>query len=181
MPARKRTPSRCPNPTSKRASPRRERSAGAPALALWPLSCFRSFRSTRPETEPLDFNEPAARRSTRILIVEDDADLRESLSQILEDEGFEVIGAENGRIALDYLKGNSAPCVVLLDLMMPVMNGWEFRDAQLQDPELSEIPVVVLSADARTSSKAQALGVEQYLRKPVQLDQLVGIVAGLCG
>jgi CheY-like chemotaxis protein len=92
-----------------------------------------------------------------------------------------VIGAENGRIALEYLRGNEAPCVVLLDLMMPVMNGWEFRDAQLQDPELSAIPVVVLSADARTSFKAQSLGVAQYLRKPIQLDQLVGIVANLCG
>ena len=61
--------------------------------------------------------------------------------------------------------------------MMPVMNGWEFRDAQLQDPELSRIPVVVLSADARTSVKAQSLGVEQYLRKPIQLEQLVGVVA----
>ena len=113
--------------------------------------------------------------------MEDDADLRESLSQILEEEGFEVVRAENGRIALDYLKGNAAPCVVLLDLMMPVMNGWEFRDAQLQDPVLSGIPVVVLSADARTASKAQSLGVDQYLRKPIQLDQLVGVVANLCG
>ena len=124
---------------------------------------------------------PSARLYPRVLIVEDDADLRESLSLILEEEGFEVIRAENGRIALDYLKGNRAPCVVLLDLMMPVMNGWEFRDAQLQDPELSGIPVVVLSADARTASKAQALGVEQYLRKPIQLDQLVGVVANFCG
>ena len=88
-----------------------------------------------------------------------------------------MIRAENGRIALDYLKAHSAPSVVLLDLMMPVMNGWEFRDAQLRDPELSRIPVIVLSADARTSVKARSLGVEQYLRKPIQLEQLVGVVA----
>ena len=104
--------------------------------------------------------------------------MRESLAQILEEEGFDVISAENGRIALEYLKAHSAPSVVLLDLMMPVMNGWEFRDAQLRDPELSQIPVVVLSADARTSLKARSLGVEQYLRKPIQLEQLVGVVAG---
>lgn len=112
-----------------------------------------------------------------ILVVEDDADLRDSIAGILEQEGFLVIRAENGRVALDYLREHTAPRLVILDLMMPVMNGWEFRDTQMRDPELSEIPVAVLSADSRTNLKAKALGVESYLKKPVQLDQLLGLVA----
>jgi CheY-like chemotaxis protein len=113
-----------------------------------------------------------------ILVVEDDADLRDSIAGILEQEGFLVVLAENGRVALDYLRDHKPPRLVLLDLMMPVMNGWEFRDTQMRDPELSEIPVAVLSADSRTRLKAEALGVDRYLKKPVELDQLLGLVAG---
>lgn len=119
-------------------------------------------------------------RVSRILLVEDDADLRASICDALEQEGFHVASAENGRVALDYLRDHTAPCLVLLDLMMPVMNGWEFRDAQMQDPQLSGIPVVVLSADARTGAKAAELGVSSYLRKPIALEQLVGVVENYC-
>jgi len=115
-----------------------------------------------------------------ILLVEDDRDLRESICQALEQEGFRIASVENGREALEYLRANDAPCLVLLDLMMPVMNGWEFRDAQMGDPKLSEIPVVILSADARTATKAESLGVRRYLRKPIQLEQLVGVVGDYC-
>jgi CheY-like chemotaxis protein len=112
----------------------------------------------------------------RILLVEDDADLRESLCRVLEDAGYEVDGVRNGQEALEYLRREQPPCVVLLDLMMPVMTGWEFRDVQRRDPALSDIPVVILTADGRAQSKADALGVGKYLRKPVQLEELLGMV-----
>src|SRR6266498_5136462 len=112
----------------------------------------------------------------RILLVEDDADLRESLCKVLEDAGYQVDGVRNGQEALDYLRREQPPCVVLLDLMMPVMTGWEFRDAQRHDPALSDIPVVILTADGRAQSKADALGVGKFLRKPVQLEDLLGTV-----
>jgi CheY-like chemotaxis protein len=123
---------------------------------------------------------PSAR--ARILLVEDDADLRESLCKAMEEAGYEVDGVRNGQEALEYLRREQPPCVVLLDLMMPVMTGWEFRDAQRGDPALSEIPVVILTADGRAQSKADSLGVKRFLRKPVQLEELLGTVRSFhCG
>jgi len=83
-----------------------------------------------------------------VLIVEDDADVRESLVAILESEGYRVLEAENGAVALDQLRRDVPVCLILLDLFMPTMNGWTFRDEQLRDPQLAPIPVIVISADA---------------------------------
>ncbi len=112
----------------------------------------------------------------KLLLVEDDAELRQSLCDLLQDAGFDVECAENGRVALTYLEGSSAPCVVLLDLMMPVMNGWEFRDAQSRNEKISDIPVVILTADGRADVKAETLGAVGYLRKPIQVDRLLGML-----
>src|SRR5215510_3339584 len=84
-----------------------------------------------------------------VLIVEDDRDTREMLARFLELEGFEVREAANGQLALETLHENGATCVILLDLMMPVMNGWQFRLAQVMDPDIAEIPVVVVTAAGR--------------------------------
>src|SRR5262245_13335746 len=83
-----------------------------------------------------------------VLIVDDDHDIREALSQVLGDEGWVVATAADGREALDYLDAHrdALPEVILLDLMMPVMSGGEFRAEQLKDPSLAPIPVVVISA-----------------------------------
>ncbi|MEO8190612.1 MAG: response regulator [Acidobacteriota bacterium] len=120
----------------------------------------------------MDDSAPRALRR-KLLLVEDDAELRESLCDLLRDAGFDVECAENGRVALTYLEGNSAPCVVLLDLMMPVMNGWEFRDAQFRNEKISDIPVVILTADGRAEIKAETLRAAGYLRKPIQVDRLL--------
>lgn len=112
----------------------------------------------------------------QVLLVEDDPDLRETLRAVLEDSGVSVACAANGREALAYLREQEAPFLVLLDLMMPVMNGWEFRAEQMKDAELSRIPVAVLSADSRTAFKAESLGVERYLKKPIQLEELLSLV-----
>lgn len=112
----------------------------------------------------------------RLLLVEDDRALQESLCELLEDAGFDVVCADNGKEALDYLQGGPRPCVVLLDLMMPVMNGWEFRAQQMRDQKLSDIPVVILSADGRAEMKARMLGADGWLRKPIEMGRLFGVL-----
>jgi CheY-like chemotaxis protein len=112
-----------------------------------------------------------------VLIVEDDADIRECVQMILEDEGFEVVTASNGAEAEWALAHMNNPCVVLLDLMMPVMNGWELLDHLRRDGRLSDgIRVVVVSA-----SPAQVPdGPVATMRKPVHVDQLIATVRQYC-
>ena len=117
----------------------------------------------------------------RVLIVEDDTDLRETLSQILTDEGYRVWSVEHGKAALDCLRDGSKPCLILLDLTMPVMNGWQFRAEQREDPDLAEIPVVVISAGANLAAQVVPLGIQDYIRKPIQLGQLLATVGRYCG
>jgi CheY-like chemotaxis protein len=113
-----------------------------------------------------------------ILIVEDDRDTREMLERFLELEGFTVRCAENGRAALDVLHREGA-CVILLDLMMPVMNGWEFRRVQSSDPRLSTIPVVVVTAAGRRE-QIPAIDAHAWLSKPVDFDRLLETIQPLC-
>ena len=111
-----------------------------------------------------------------ILIVEDDADLRQALGDVLRDEGYAVAMAADGQEALDHLRRESRPSLILLDLTMPVMNGWQFRDEQRRDPDLSGIPVVVLSASDRLAEKMGPLGVTDYIRKPIELNRLLRMI-----
>ena len=115
-----------------------------------------------------------------ILIVEDDLDLREALSEVLRDEGYTVAMAADGREALDLLRRQSRPSLILLDLTMPVMNGWQFRAEQRQDPDLSGIPVVVLSAGERLAEQVTALGITDYVRKPIELSRLLRLIERYC-
>src|SRR5258706_12954853 len=83
-----------------------------------------------------------------LLVVEDDADIRDALDGLLSTEGFRIAGCSNGREALDWLRTSPKPDLILLDLMMPVMDGWQFRVEQKQDPALATIPILALSADS---------------------------------
>lgn len=113
-----------------------------------------------------------------ILVIEDDEPVRESIAQLLRDEGFEVETAGNGREALDLLRRTSTlPSVILLDLMMPVMDGWTFRTEQLADPRLAAIPIVVLSATHDLSRRARELHAEAVLQKPFDASRLLDVVA----
>ena len=114
-----------------------------------------------------------------ILIVEDDDDIREALTQILELEGYAVREAANGREALDISRAEPTPSLILLDLMMPVMDGWQFRAEQVKDPVLSKVPVVVISADLSIQEKAASFGAAAVLPKPISLDRLLRAVEGL--
>jgi|SRR5688572_1080817 len=112
-----------------------------------------------------------------ILIVEDDTDIREDLAGILRAEGYEVATAANGQVACDWLRHTEVlPEVILLDMMMPVMDGWHFRAEQLQDATLAAIPVVVLSGAGDVRKEATALGAAGYVTKPFKLDSLLGVV-----
>ncbi len=121
-----------------------------------------------------------ARRDRTVLVVDDDFALRESICAALEESGFNVASAGNGREALDYLRRQTPPCVVLLDLMMPIMNGWEFRAEQRRDPAIAAIPIVILSAFSRATDE-ELRGVETFLRKPVNLTTLLDAVRPYCG
>ena len=117
--------------------------------------------------------------SCPVLIVEDDVDLREMMAQLLTLEGFAAATAANGREALDYLKeSHDKPHVILLDLMMPVMDGWEFRRKQQADPAFADVPVSVLSA--LDQSRAADVQAEAFLKKPLDFDRLLQLVRQYC-
>jgi CheY-like chemotaxis protein len=114
---------------------------------------------------------------TTILVVEDDHDIAEAMIDVLVDQGYLVAHASNGREALDMLHEQLTPAVILLDLMMPEMDGTQFRAAQLKEPELASIPVVVISADRQVAQTARALGARDYAVKPLDPDRLVSLVS----
>jgi CheY-like chemotaxis protein len=116
--------------------------------------------------------------SATVFIVEDDLDTREMLARFLELEGFTVESAENGKLALERLDGGSRACVIVLDLMMPVMDGWQFRQAQVKNENLAKIPVIVVSAAGR--ERIERIDADAYLSKPVDLEELLGCVTQLC-
>jgi CheY-like chemotaxis protein len=110
----------------------------------------------------------------QLLIVEDDPDIRESLSEALGWEGYDVTTAANGLEALELLRGGLHADVILLDLMMPVMSGWEFRRVQADDPALAGIPVVVVSASSPGTSRP-----DRYLPKPFTIEDLLAVLGDL--
>jgi CheY-like chemotaxis protein len=112
-----------------------------------------------------------------VFIVEDDRDTREMLGQFLELEGFHVETAANGRQALDRLNSGLKANVILLDLMMPVMDGWQFRQEQVRNEELADIPVIVVSAGGR--ELIQRVNANAYVSKPVDLEELLTQITNL--
>jgi len=124
--------------------------------------------------------QTAETNNRTVMIVEDDLDIRDALTQILEFEGYNVLSAENGQDALARLRDGEKPSLILLDLMMPVMDGWQFRVEQQKDANLNTIPVVIISADGRVYQKASAIGAVGYLKKPVELEVLLSTVERHC-
>jgi len=115
-----------------------------------------------------------------VLIVEDDFDVRDALSQLLEFEGYVVAGAANGQEAIDHLRSTPRPAAILLDLMMPVMDGYQFRSELMRYPTLASIPVIIISADASVAEKAARMGATAYLRKPIEVDALLHTLERFC-
>jgi len=121
---------------------------------------------------------PSAVAHCPVLIVEDDIELRDMMAELLTLEGFVATAVANGREALEYLGRGNRPDIILLDLMMPVMDGWEFRRKQQSDPALATVPVVVLSAlDHRRAADVDAVA---FLKKPLDFDRLLELVRHYC-
>jgi CheY-like chemotaxis protein len=114
-----------------------------------------------------------------VLVVDDDSDILEALRDVLEFEGYRMIGAANGQDALDYLRTSPSPSLILLDWNMAPVNGEQFMEEVARDPAISRIPVVLLTADPRVPEKLKAAFVG-YLNKPVGLDALFEIVGRYC-
>lgn len=114
-----------------------------------------------------------------VLIVDDDPGMCEALTTLLSDEGYHVAAACNGREALSYLTCHEAPCIILLDIMMPVMDGYTFCTQLCQHPALAAIPVVVLSAGAK-SERILELCPAGFLRKPLDVNALLALVEEHC-
>jgi CheY-like chemotaxis protein len=114
-----------------------------------------------------------------ILIVEDEQEIRAVLTEILEDEGYTVNSVPNGLEALAFLQ-EQRPQLILLDLGMPVMTGWEFREQQRRDPALADIPVIVMSAIPHLSQTAATLQAANCLEKPIELNVLLAMVKQYC-
>ncbi len=113
-----------------------------------------------------------------VLVVDDDVDIRDALIDVLEEDGFRAVGASNGAEALDRLHAGLRPDLILLDLMMPVMDGWEFLRRRRGDPEANTIPVVVLSAAGKSlRPHVRSLGADEFLEKPVEAEDLLDAVS----
>ena len=116
-----------------------------------------------------------------ILIVEDDADVAQSVAEVLEISGYGTAIAANGQEALDHLRTNDRPDLILLDMMMPVMDGWQFRQEQRMLPAFASIPVVIVTADGDARRKAASIEAAGYIVKPVTIDGLLDVVERVCG
>lgn len=116
------------------------------------------------------------RRPARVLIVDDDLDLRSTIRDLLVDEGYEVSEASDGVIALAHLRAHPRPDLILLDLMMPNMDGVQFREEQMKTSAFASIPTVLLTASTQ-SAAARATRADQMLQKPVQLEPLLNMIA----
>jgi CheY-like chemotaxis protein len=113
-----------------------------------------------------------------VLVIEDEDQARRFLVEILNFEGFRAVGLSNGVEALDYLHRSAVPCLIVLDILMPVMDGRQFRAAMLQQPHLADVPVIVVTAlDVAAARDLNAVGV---LRKPLDVDALLNVVRAHC-
>jgi CheY-like chemotaxis protein len=113
-----------------------------------------------------------------VLVVDDDPDTRESMQEVLEAEGYAVSCVANGREALEYLQHSPRPCVILLDLMMPVMDGWQFRREQKLDPTIADIPLIVITASGK---RPVLIDADELVMKPLDIGRLFEAIERYCG
>jgi len=111
-----------------------------------------------------------------VLVVEDELDLREMMRDALELNGYAVVTADDGQDALDKIGDIDSLCLVILDLLMPVMNGWDFVERMRQRAELASVPVVVHSS----APGPEPVGVTRVLQKPILFDRLLSVVREYC-
>ena len=115
-----------------------------------------------------------------VLVIDDDAEIRQALIDILEDEDYVVRAAANGKEALDIVATGPCPDVILLDVMMPVMDGWHFLSARLRHPRLVEVPIIIISAGTEAETEARKVGACQVIKKPLHVDDLIHRIEDCC-
>jgi CheY-like chemotaxis protein len=116
-----------------------------------------------------------------VLVVEDDDEVRDAITEVLADFEYKAVEASDGAQALQQLRtGSRRPCLILLDVMMPVMDGWAFRAEQEQDPAVKDIPVILLSAHTDVRSAAVQMKAAGFLAKPIAIDVLLETVDRFC-
>jgi CheY-like chemotaxis protein len=117
---------------------------------------------------------------TTVLVVEDDPDVLEVLCEILESDGRIPVAVRDGREALRELRSGLRPCLIVLDMLMPGMDGWQFRRTQQADEDLAKIPVIVVSGVRAARNSALQGGAVAFLPKPVVPEALLSAVASAC-
>ena len=117
----------------------------------------------------------------KVLVVEDDEAIAEALVSLLEDAGHLARHVPDGRRALEDLRSGEETNLILLDMTMPVMNGWRFREEQMKDAALAGIPVIVCTADALSAERAREIGAAGWLRKPLDPERLLEVVGRFSG
>jgi CheY-like chemotaxis protein len=125
-------------------------------------------------------SQTAADKRRPVMVIEDNPDIQEALGDAFLHAGIAAVFAADGHEALAYLRSHDPPGLILLDLMMPRMDGMQFRAEQLRDPALADIPVVLLSADGKLDERVKAMSPAGYLAKPVQLVDLLEMVTRYC-
>ncbi len=115
-----------------------------------------------------------------VLLVDDHGDVRDAMAILLREAGYAVVTASNGREALAALYAGLRPSLIIMDLMMPVMNGFEFRDEQLRDPRVSTIPFIAYSAVVNLAKNAEHLKADGYFEKPIDTAEMLCLVQQLC-
>jgi CheY-like chemotaxis protein len=116
-----------------------------------------------------------------VLVVEDDRDVGDALTDLLRELGYGIVWAQDGAEAMRALQAGSRPAAILLDLMMPGMDGYEFRAQQRADPAIADIPVIVLSAVRGAEAAAASLAAVACLGKPTPLDELLAVLSRVAG
>jgi CheY-like chemotaxis protein len=114
----------------------------------------------------------------RVVVIDDDADILESIAIVLRGAGYDAQTESNGAAALEQIR-QGAPCLILLDLMMPGMNGWQFRAEQMRDAAIASIPTIVMTGFP-AAENASSLGAAACLKKPIDLDELLDTVGRFC-
>lgn len=115
-----------------------------------------------------------------VLVVEDETDTRELVATLLEFEGLVVERAADGIEALGVLRSGVRPCVIVTDLMMPRMDGWELARRMRRDPDLADLPLILVSGVADLAQRAHELDADAFLTKPIDVDRLLSEVKRLC-
>ncbi len=115
----------------------------------------------------------------RVVVIDDDTDILEAIAIVLNGAGYEAQTESNGAAALESMK-HGTPCLILLDLMMPGMNGWQFRAEQLRDATLASVPTIVMTGFPAAVEDASSLGAAACLKKPIDLDDLLDAVGRYC-